>query len=152
MRSLDHEDPLTGLSVKELMRLHGASYQSIISLAGPGAPQQAQVLRRPPVFKTNFLRVPRLAFDDRRLLAKLHCDNPVCPERGGGVGGKAVQARIVVATHILWAPEVPTGALCPHCRTMPGHPDIVFPTAYLQNYRRTSRIEHGTRSRTVLAA
>ena len=150
MSLLASADPVDGLPVKQLMTRTGASYNDIMRLAGPGA-KQSQGMRRPPLFATNFDR--HVDYDDRHLAVSARCENQRCPERGGGgAGSRGLKNRVVLATHVLWVPEIPAGVLCVHCRTMPGLPDVTFPDDYFQAFRRTSKAEHGIRSRTVLAA
>lgn len=83
---------------------------------------------QPPPFLPNWSKEgrPRVPVEERRYLAH-PCTNAACSGRGAGAGGRKTRERVVLASHILWTPETPTGVLCPSCRQSPAIPGCRSP-------------------------
>lgn len=130
-------DPATGLPLLDAAEHLGLNYRQTCTELTYHL--RAGKVSQPPPFTTNWTRTSATPIEERKVLAH-PCTNPACRARGGGAGGRRMREAVVLATHVLWTPETPSGVLCPACRQAPGMPRIVFPETYLRSWNRVGRI------------
>lgn len=135
---LDEDDPGQGLPLLSAASDLRLTYRKAAEQLAQHRRSRSCASQQPPPFTTNWTRTDRVPVGDRRLFAK-ECQNLKCPGRGGGAGGRAARATLVLCSHVLWVPENPEGVLCPACGEAPGLPGLAFPSEYNQWWNKVTR-------------